>query len=554
MPDKVSDDDWNRTVAAFHAAQAPTPGQVQMREPSFIDSLPEYNGPFGMFGPMKRMVNGYFPGMSEPATWSPRYMGGAPPGAVAAGVTPPEPPPAGGAPPPPQGGAPPPADGSAAGRVGAAMTSSLRMPTSSDAVLQEMDALAPYLTRPAAIGNVNQSMTDAGLRVVNNANQATTKAKRDEANVMSAGHVALGDIAAQRANLQDAAGDEDAGIYDAERNAYNEVRKQRDQDAKWLRENSKIDPYRKFTTNAGAGILALLGTGLMATGASMRHDGSLEWTKQVDSMLDHEAESQMKLVNNKKWSVTEAGQNMQRLIDTSKDAFEARMRFRNQKLGALVDRAEAIKNSTESEAVKARAEEFIAETNRKIGQNMMDIGIRREGLRSQEAQANLAAGVQTRGQDLALAGQLHGNETQLTNAQRAADAARYKPIRDQAIELDKDYANARTAAQTFYNALRDKKTSSEQLNSYASAFIEAQNKFMSGSGGTAGVRDEVRTFGFPTSAKELLAKANRQYNAQDVAQAMMRLEQAHHDKKDFLYNGVWSTPTPPANSVYSSGR
>lgn len=444
-----------------------------------------------------------------------------------------------------------PGDPNSPGRVSSGMGSNLRIPVGTDEVTDQVTNLRKLLG--AGVGGVkapNEDLANVGMNFIHGASGDAAAAKRAEGTIQSEGLTELAAIGRGKARIYEQAEPVEKAASEGLTAALEEGKQKQEEDREWLRTHSRVDPYRTFRTNAGAGILALLGAGLMATGAGLRRDASLDWTKQIDNMLNREADEQMRLIDNKKWSVTEAGQNMKRLVETSKDEYEARSRFRMQGLNALQERAEAIKNTTESKAVKERAEGAIAEIQKKLGEEVVNLAIRREGMRSQEGIAQLQANVATRGQDVGFATGAAANFTQAQAAQRQAEFARSKPVTERYNKLEEEYETAHTAAQNFYDVLRDKDANDDAKNSAAAAFIDSYGKFIGGGTGTAGVRGEALKWGLTLNPKSLLAKTNR-YTAQDVAKTMLRLDQIRADKINHLYSGKWLYANPAAGSVYS---
>lgn len=547
----LTDEQW-RAVLAAEMPQIPHPA-APPGEPSLVDRIGPYRGPMGLFGPMSPMINGHFEGESSPATWNTMFGGfsggnpaTAPPlpqdAAIAAQNAAPVPPPTPAGPPPPPG---------MAGRAAEGMGAGFRMPTPFETVLANYGDARKALGGIGQIGPIDRSLANTGLGMGIDSAQMMAAAKGAEAKLEKEGLGQIADVHTERGNFLRDEATQEGNIYQKEGDAIAKANKIHDEDLDWLHKNSRIDPYRKFTTNAGAGILALLGTGLMAAGAGLATDNSLNWTKQVDALLDKEADAQMAMVKNKQFAATEAGRNIQRILDTSKDRAEARLRFRAQHLAALGEKVEAIKNTTESKAVVERANQFIAENDRKIGQAMADLGIRREGLQSQEEQAKLSASVARRGQDVSLFSGLSGNESQMYTALQSRLAALAKPMREEQNKIDNAYNDAASAGRAFYEALRSG-AAGNRLNDLAQAFVDAQQRFMAGGNGTVGARDEVRAYGFPKSFKELLGKTGR-YDAEDVARNLDMLEKLRHDRVQFLHNGFYDTIMPPSNSVYHSG-
>ncbi len=294
----------------------------------------------------------------------------------------------------------------------------------------------------------------------------------------------------------------------------------------------------------------------MAGGASVARDSSLNWTKQVDSALDREAESQLRMLQNKKWSVTEAGQNMKRIAQTSADAYEARVRFRMQGLQALNERAEQIKNTTESNSVRSRAEALIAQNKQKLGEEAANIAIRRESLRSGESIADLQSRVAMRGQDTGLYGQFAGNVSQYNAALRNAEREAYKPVREQLNNLKKDYGAARSAAQRYYDALVSG-APSQRLNELASVYGDAYSKYASGGTQSAQARNALQTYGLPTSGAEFFSKFKSQKNAKDLANMIRDIDRSYAERKGFIVDDTdaWhGAAPPPTNAAYSSDQ
>lgn len=514
----------------------PPPGFESNAE--FVSRLPEFN-PLGLFG--RKTVGGYPVGTSMPATWNPLYpgptFGNAPKSVLdqdAAAAS------AGGV-------APPPGEGDPSGPVTTGPPTP--MPTFFDSVLGDYRQATAALPGVPGLGGYDRFATEAGFRGMRAAGADLAKARRETAGTLSKGEDALGQLSADRSSYLENDSTQEEKYYDASTRDYGEEKKKHDEDHDWLRKNYKVDPYRKFTTNAGAGILALLGTGLMAAGAGMRRDGSLQWTQQIDKMLDREADEQMRMIKNKQFTMTESGKNMQRILDTSKDRFEARTRFKNQHLAALNEKAEAIKHSTESEAVKSRAEEFIAENNDRIAKNLADIGIRREGLGSQEAIARLSTNLGLRDQEVRLLLGLTGTAAQREHALLQLQAARAKPVVDAAREIDKDFAAAASAGKALRQALLDGKDSKVVQSLYA-PFAQAFTKAMSGGGSAAGViSDDVRAYGIPTDVDSAVQWLQRM-DANDIATLMGHLNTSKLDKKNYLYEGYAQGFNPPANQVY----
>lgn len=526
-------------------AGAPMPDIPNVRPPpgfesnaEFVSGLPSFN-PLGMFG--RRTVGGYPVGTSSPATWNPAYggptFGNAPPAAVAAGVPPSI------APSAVDEGAPP----------GEPVTTGppMPMPTFFDTVLGDYAQATRALPGLPGMSGYDRSATNAGFAGMRAAGMDSAAARRATATVIGEGEKALGDLSAEKGAYLEDDSKQEGQYYDASTKEYGEWKDKHDTDVEWLRTHTSVDPYRKFTTNAGAGILALLGTGLMAAGAGMRSDTSMEWTKQIDNLLGREADQQMKMIKNTQFAASESGKNMQRILDTSKDRFEARTRFKLQHLAGLSEKAEAIKHGTESKAVASRAEEFIADNNERIARGLADIGIRREGLGSQESIARLSTNLGLRDQEVRLLLGLTGTAAQREHALLNLQYQRAKPVIDATREIDKDFAMAASAGKALREALLAGK-SGAQLNALASPFAQALAKAMSGGGGAAApLREEVRAYGIPTNFDEALAKLQAM-DANDVAALMQHLNTARDDKKMFLYQGYAEGFNPPPNAVYSS--
>lgn len=446
---------------------------------------------------------------------------------------------------------PVPEGGGGGGSIGE--RTALSMPRSSQDVMQQLQDYGPLLKPSGGMGKVDRTRTNLGYELAQSASLEGGKALEDEAYWNAAEKQDLGGVASKREKLLEA----NAGAAEVRRAAVSEkVAKHQaklDADAEYVRTHSRIDPYRTFTTNAAAGIFALLGTALMAGGSAMKKDSSLDWTKQVDALLEREAQSQIRMLDNKKWAVTEAGQNVKRILDTSRDEEEAVSRIQAQHLAGLAERAAAISANAQSEAMKARGRKAVADLRVKVGEHGMNLGIREQALESQENQADRAARSAERGQTLNFAGGIAGGVTATENAKRRAEFEASAPVRTRDRELENHYMDARTAAQNFYEILRDPKTTSEQRNDAASSFASAYATFAGGGTGTAGVRNDVRTYGVTVSPEKLLAKINRQYNAKDMADSLLRIDQMHADKRAYLYSGKWLSQPPPTNSRYSAG-
>lgn len=440
-----------------------------------------------------------------------------------------------------------------AGPISRGMGIGLKLPVSSEEVAQGMGDAQKFATKIGSIARPSETLGNEGLKYMYNANAEQAAAKRAEAGIAGEGLEKLAGISGDRAKIYERAEPIEKDAADSMQKEMDETRQNMKDDTEWVRTHSRIDPYRTFRTNAGSAILGLLGVGLMATGAGLRSDTSMEWTKQVDGLLDREADQQMKMLSNKKWAVTEAGQNMKRIAQTSVDEYEARARFRMQGLQALNERAEQIKNTTESAAVRARAEQLIAENTRKLGEEISNVAMRREALRSGENVADVQARTTARGQDIGLYGQLSGHVSEYNKAMRAAERDAYKPIRTQLDELKKNFGAARAAAQRYYDALVAGKPS-QQLNELASVYGDAYSKFASGGAQTAGARNALQTYGFPTSSEELFAKFRSQKSAKDMANMIKNLERSYNEQKVFIVDQTdqWPTAAPPTNSVYSS--
>jgi hypothetical protein len=509
----------------------------------FVASLPEAN-PFGLFGPSSSRQ--YIPGASSSATWNPNYsptFGNAPPSILAA--MPP------GSPPMPQESAPDPSAQAASSSEPVTTGPPKPFDTFYDASLANYQKASAALPPPPGMGGYDRSKTKAGLDNLMAAGRDWGAAQRAEATVVAEGDKQLAALEGDRANLYEKAGDEDLSTYDRTVTEYATEKKKHEEDVQWLRDNPKIDPYRTFTTNAGAGILALLGVGLMAGGAGLRRDSSLDWTKQIDKMLDREADAQMRLVKNKQFAATESGQNMQRILSSSKDFFEAKTRFRNQYLSGLNAKAEAIKQGTESKAVVERAEALIAKNNESIAKGLADIGIRQEGLSSQEVQSRLQSAVGLRDQEVRLLLGLTGTEAEREKALNNILYQRSKPVIDTVAQIEKDYAVAASAGKALREALL-KGEKGPALNNLASPFAQAVAQFMGGGAGSqAGIRDEVRAYGIPTSFEQIMAKLQAM-DANDVANLMQHLAEARDDKKVFLYERHAQGFNPPPNAQYSA--
>jgi len=502
-----------------------------------VSALPEFN-PLGLFG--RRTVGGYPVGTSSPATWNPLYggptFGNAPPAAVAAGAAPSIAPPA-------EEGAPP----------GEPITTGppQPMPTFFDA------ALGDYTQATRAIGGLpgmsgyDRTGTNAAFGAMRAAGLDSAAARRATATVIGENEKALGDLEAEKGSYLEDDSKQESQYYDASTKEYGEENAKHKEDVEYLRTHTEVDPYRKFTTNAGAGILALLGTGLMAAGAGMRKDGSLAWTQQIDKMLDREADQQMKMIKNTQFAASESGKNMQRILDTSKDRFEARSRFKLQHLAALNSKAEAIKHGTESKAVASRAEEFIADTNERIARGLADINIRREGLGSQESIARLSTNLGLRDQEVRLLLGLTGTAAQREHALLNLQYQRAKPTVEAAREIDKDFSLAASSGKALHQALLEGK-SGKVLQSLYAPFAQAFTKAMSGGGAAAGVlSDDVRAYGIPTDFDSAMSWIQKM-DANEIATLMGHLNTSKSDKKMYLYQGYAEGFNPPPNQIYYS--
>lgn len=424
------------------------------------------------------------------------------------------------------------------------------VPRTSEGVMQDLQLYAPLMKAGGGIRRVDRTRTNLGYELAQSASEEAGKAVTDEAYWNQAEQQDLGGVAGKREKIYE----EGAKAAAERRKAVDEkvagAQKKIDADIDYVR-NNPVDPYRSFRTNAGAGALALLGSALMATGAAMRRDNSLDWVKQIDKLLEREAQTQIRMLEDKKWAATEEGQNVKRIVDTSRDVEEAATRIQAQKLGVLAERAAAISANAKGEQLKARGKKAVADLREKLGEHAINIGIREQALESQENQADLQSRTQTNLGNLGFAGTVVQSAAAEAAKKRQLDYEQSLPVRTRLQEIEKKYQNAHSSIMNFWQVLRDPAASDADKNAAAVAQASAWQDFMGGSNAPAGVRAGVATFGYPTSFKEFMNKLNKQPTIYDMQSAIRRLDQAAYDMAEHTRSGKWVTPAPPWGSSYS---
>jgi hypothetical protein len=441
----------------------------------------------------------------------------------------------------------PQAGGGGGGVVG--YGSSSTTPGTADEVVDDYLKYKKYIPGLANVQRPDQTTGNVGLNLAIDSGQKFAAAKKAEADIEKEQLGQLADNETKRVNTLDDSRLQEESAYAGRTKQIEELETNRKKDEKWLRDNPNVDPYKTFTTNAGAGIMALLGSALMATGAAIGKDSSLDWTKQVEGMLGREADAQMRLINNKRWSVTEAGQNIKRITEGSNDAYEARMRIVNQGLAALNAKAEAIKRTTESKLVHDRADEVIASNNQAVAKNIMDAALRREGIQGQLGAAQLMASAQSQGNMVNLFTGLAGtNVTKNAQFQKLIQELQ-KPARDQITKLREAYGRAESAGDIFYRLLKAGKVSGQPLEDAASNYVTALRQYYTNKEGTMGERESVRQYSFPLSGKDLIARFER-YGLEDVLETRHMLERSAHDRERHILTNQFSSPIPATGSVY----
>jgi len=432
--------------------------------------------------------------------------------------------------------------------------SSFKIPQTSDAVMEQMRAFAPLMASPGPIQRVDRTRTNLGYNLAQAAAEEGAQAVKDEAYWKTAEQQDLGGVA----NKKEKRITEDAAAAETRlKDVHERVAKYQqkiDADSEYIRTHTKIDPYRTFTTNAGAGIFALLGSALMAGGAAARKDNSLDWTKQIDSMLNREAESQIRMLENKKWAVTDAGQNVKRILDTSRDVEEAKARIQAQYLGGLAERAAAISANAQSEQMKAQGKKAVAALREKLGEHAMNLGIREQGFESQENQAELGARTQAQVANVGLLGTVASGNLQAEQRRQQAEFERSKPVQTRLMEIEKGYEDAHTALQNFRRVLHDKNATAAEKNEAVAAYSSAFQTFMGGTAGTVGARNASSTFGAPRTFQDLFNKFNRQPNEKDLAAEDQRLDRAAYEKAAHVRSGKWVGAPTPYDSRYTVGK
>jgi hypothetical protein len=447
-------------------------------------------------------------------------------------------------------------DPNQAGRISLGMGSSLRMGPSIDDVEDKMRASAKYLRGVGAIGRPDEGLSNEALTLMHKATGDEAAAKRAEAKIIAGQEDDLLSLSKTTEDFYKGEGKSEKTQYDITQDALQDVREKRAADEEYVRTHQRIDPYRTFQTNAGAGIFAVLGSALMASGAALKRDSSLDWTKQIDNMLDREAQAQIRLLDNKKWSVTEAGQNMKRIMDTSTSSFEARARFRMQHLAALTERAKAIGHATESAAVKQKAELFVAQAEKKMAEDQMNLAIRQQTLRSGENVAELQAKVAERGQTLGYLGGLQANASTRANALNQADLKYREPIEAARLALRQLYIGARSAAEEYWRILNDPKSTDSVKNEAAMRYTDASSKYYSGSTEAPGERAAAgRGWGPPLSYQDFRTKISGRHNAKDLQVLLEGLDRSYGSRDRFIDTRTLPPPVvPPAGASYSSPR
>ncbi len=429
--------------------------------------------------------------------------------------------------------------------------SRLTLPPSSTELLEKLKDFGPYLAKGGAIQRVDKTRTNLGYNLAATAADEGAAATKDEAYWKTAEQQDLGGVAGKKEKLLEAGA---KGMEERRKVTAEKVAKYQDKidaDSEYIRTHGKIDPYRTFQTNAAAGIFALLGSALMAGGAAARKDNSLDWTKQIDTMLEREAQAQIRMLENKKWSLTEAGQNVKRILDTSRDQEEAVSRLQAQNLGVLAERAAAITANAQSEIIKAQGKKAIAAIHEKLGEHAINIGIREQANESQENQAQLASSTQAQIANVGLLGTLSTNQTtEAANRSRMA-YEQSKPVLERVREITKGWEDAHTALTYLENVLHDPKSSSGAKNDAVAAYSTAFQTFMGGTAGTVGARNQNSTFGVPTSFEALAKKLNHQPTVADLVREGRLLDAAAREKTEHVKSGKWTGAPIAADSQYT---
>lgn len=440
------------------------------------------------------------------------------------------------------------------GSMSASSGSSLRPLSGSAAVLEDLKALDPYFARPGGIQRVDKTRTNLGFNLAAAAAEEGREATKEEAYWQTAEQQDLGAVAAKKEKRIN----EDATAAEARHasvmEAHKKVTDKMEGDREYIRTHTKIDPYRVFTTNAAAGAFALLGSALMAGGAGLRKDNTLDWTKQLDTILAREAESQIRMLENKKWSLTDAGQNAKRILDTSRDEEEAKTRLQAQFLAGLGERANAISANAKGEIMKAQGKKAMAAINEKLGEHALNIAIREQGFESAENQAVLGANTQTKVANVGLVG-----TALTTNAQTESNRNRIayelsKPVTDRVREIEKGWEDAKTALNFLQRTLHDPEASAATKNQAVAAYSTAFQAFMGGTAGTVGARNASSTFGVPASVEDVVKKLNRQPTVADLMAEGRRLDIGAHEKINHVRSGQWTGVPIPGDSKYTAPR
>ncbi len=546
-------EEWNAIVAAQQPQiVAPRPLEPNP-EAAFIERMSTGHHPWGLFAPTPPMINGQFPGASSPAAWHPT-MGWAsggpavdpllPQDAAAAKADLPQAPtpeearrnqgpaPAGGWPTVQPMGA----------RVSSAMGQEF-MPDHTDA---DIAALKKYLLATPKVGDIpkpSPELLNKGLGYSIDADDKRAAAIKAESLIEAEQQKALSDVEGEKQTKRNAWATEDENAVGHMGDYIAEQRKNADADSKWLRENQRVDPYRTFRTNAGAGIMAALGGALMATGAAMRRDNTLDWTKQIDKMLDREADIQIREIQNHRGTLNDAQTNIKRILESSRDMDEAKMRFRNQQLEGLNSKIEAIKHSTESKAVVERANALIAANKEQMGKNIMDVAARLMGLESQENISKLMAGVTQRGQDTALEAALAHISAGEREKVMQILSMRTAPMQAAQLKLDELASRAKTTGKALFDAVRQgSKYTGVAKNTLAESFTGALKSLLEGTD-RAGDRPEVAAYSWTLDPRELMKKLDR-YDPETIGELMTMIEALHGDRSRAIWSGTLGGDIP----------
>jgi len=561
QPRFVDDAEWNAFTPSLRPALPPTAAAPDEHQ-AFLDRLElSKGGPFNLFRPGQPFVNGYPVGASSPATdtWL-GSMATAPPGARLQGIRPQAEAAAG--PPPPaaptfeearRNVGPEPANGwpsieDVLGRTSNAMGEQFRVGPDDAMIRTELKNYLDVLPAKPGLVRPDPTLLKLGTKTMLSSLDKRNAAVKAEGDIEAEQKGALAENAAEAENLGRDAFIEENSFADSVAKQKREARAKMDADRKWLEENPTVDPYKTFRTNAGAGIMAAVGAALMATGAGLRRDSSLNWTQQISQMLDRETDLQMRAIQNKRANLNDQERNLKQIMESSADDYETRMRARNQKLFAINKRIDVIKNSTESKYVKERAKELMAQNEDAMGKNVADIAIRQMGIDSQLEQARLAAAGMGRGQDIsvlqALMGAKYGADQTVTKARQAM----LMPKITASDELKKLYGRADTTAELFFKALRDPKVKSAAKDDAARAFSGALQALLEGTD-KGGDRPAVAAYSWPTDWKELVARLDR-YDPQTIAELRLMMKQLYRDRNDFIW-GKALDPYSTPNSEYS---